>query len=251
MGEGCDNDAAIMPFIHSCNIACGGHAGDEASMRRTIELALQHGVAIGAHPSYPDRENFGRVDIEINQTNEELDALQEQLLIQICQLRAIAQEYDVNLSHIKPHGALYNRAAVDPRYAQLIIDMIQIVLKEEPDIVLYGLSDSLLAEKAHKANITFKHEVFADRHYLPEGQLVPRSQVNAVIDDVELITRRTLEMAQHQRIVAINQQVLHLPCDTLCIHGDHPNAAEIARSLYSTLAVSSSAKSQTTQSRPS
>ncbi len=224
MGEGVSTDAALMPFISSCNIACGGHVGDVDSMRQTVALARQHNVTIGAHPSYPDTEGFGRRDYPVP-----LPQLRQSLLEQVQTLQSVIATEGATLSHIKPHGALYNRAAVDDQYAQLVIDVLQDV---DQHLVLFGLSNSALAHQCQQQNVAFRHEVFIDRHYQSNGQLVPRTDANAVIDDVEVIVERALMMALTQEVNAIDGTRLSLRCDTFCIHGDHPQAVLIAESMH-------------------
>src|SRR5882762_6659836 len=169
MGEGMDCDAAIFPFISSANIACGYHAGDPDTMRRTVELALRHHVAIGAHPSYPDRENFGRIDILGKSLHpEEIPGM---IVDQLILLQAICDEFGARLHHVKPHGALYNRAAKDAEVSHLICRAIR---EFDPSLLLYGLSGSAMKQAAQQCGLRFVSEVFADRTYQQDGSLTPR-----------------------------------------------------------------------------
>jgi UPF0271 protein len=216
MGEGMATDAAIFPFISSANIACGAHAGDDDTMRRTIELALQHNVAIGAHPSYPDRLNFGRLDLHL--PPEELSAI---LTEQLVRLQNNCASFGARIRHVKPHGALYNRAAKDPAVSAIICKTI---LDLDPSLLLYGLSGSRMKDQAAAAGLTFVSEVFADRTYREDGSLTPRTEPGALIEDASAAARQVL-------------QLLHSPisADTICIHGDGPNAVEFVRTIHETL----------------
>ena len=218
MGEGMDTDAEIFPFISSANIACGGHAGDPDTMRRTIALALEHGVAIGAHPSYPDRENFGRLDIMGKPLRpQDLPGLLHE---QLHRLQSICREFGTRLLHVKPHGALYNRAAVDPAVAMLIV---QAIANFDDSLLLYGLSGSVMASVADAAGISFVPEVFADRTYQADGTLTPRSQPGALIEDPALAVAQVLRMTSEGR------------GQTVCLHGDGAHAVEFARVIHEAL----------------
>ncbi|HMS11151.1 MAG TPA: 5-oxoprolinase subunit PxpA, partial [Pyrinomonadaceae bacterium] len=166
MGEGCGNDAALMPYISSANISCGYHAGDAATMRETIELAARHGVAVGAHPSYRDRENFGRTDVELSAAE-----LRTLILEQLEIFAGACREIGVTISHVKPHGALYNRSARDAAVAQAIAEA---VLEFDAGLTLYGLAQSHSTEVARSLGLKAADEAFADRAYEPDGSLVSR-----------------------------------------------------------------------------
>jgi UPF0271 protein len=214
MGEGMATDAAIFPFISSANIACGGHAGDADTMRRSVELALQHGVAIGAHPSYPDRGNFGRVDtLGISLRPEDLTGL---LFEQLHRLQSVCREFGVRLQHVKPHGALYNRAAVDVAASALIV---RAVIDLDDTLLVYGLSGSVLCSVAETMGLRAVSEVFADRTYRPDGTLTPRSEPHALITDSGLAVAQVLRMVREKTIRA----------ETVCLHGDGSHAVEFAR----------------------
>ena len=186
MGEGMAGDESIMPFINSANIACGGHAGDEDSMRRTLQLCMQYGVAAGAHPSYPDRENFGRKEIQMAD-DELLDAVKRQ----IQELQKIAAGLNTTLVHVKPHGALYNVAAKNRSIAALIARAVR---ETNEDLVLVGLSGSHLVSEAKALGLKTCSEAFADRTYQDDGSLTPRSHPQALITDEKKAAAQVLEM---------------------------------------------------------
>lgn len=207
LGEGGPFDDELLQIVSSCNIACGGHAGDEHSMRKTVQAALANGVAIGAHPSYPDREGFGRRPHFLSGTQ-----LRESLLSQIEALDVIAHDCGAELVHVKLHGALYNDAAADIVLAETTVEAVVEVL---PESMIVGLPGSELERAAKKASLGFVAEGFVDRAYVDDGRLMPRSEVGAVHQDIETIA------AQAVSLVA--------KVETLCIHGDTPAAASAAR----------------------
>jgi len=242
MGEGMDSDSDVFPFISSANIACGGHSGDDDTMRRTVELAMQHGVAIGAHPSYPDRENFGRVDIlgaggtlsSVMVTPETLpDIIGEQLQ----QLAVICREFGAPMRHVKPHGALYNRAAKDAVISKLIC---RTILDFDPSLSLYGLSGSEMRRQAEVMGLRFISEVFADRTYRPDGSLTPRTEPHALIDDPALTLRQVVKMVKEGRVDVYTKDgtpcgEVTLAAETVCLHGDGAHAAEFAEMIHDSL----------------
>ena len=238
MGEGMATDAAIFPFISSANIACGGHAGDADTMRRTVELALQHGVAIGAHPSYPDRVSFGRVDIlGVSLQPADLAGL---LFEQLHRLQSVCREFGVRLRHVKPHGALYNRAAVDVAVSTLVA---RAVADLDDSLLLYGLSGSLLCSVAETVGLRFVSEVFADRTYRPDGTLTPRSEAGALITDGGLAVEQVMRMVREGVVLAdglaAGSGLVPVPirAETVCLHGDGAHAVEFAQLIYGTLTV--------------
>jgi UPF0271 protein len=205
MGEGMDNDAAIMPFISSANIACGYHAGDVGTMRRTIGLALEHKVAIGAHPSYPDLEDFGRVDLLAPCINKGKPGLRPEDLPgiisdQLRVLQKICKEYGTKLHHVKPHGALYNRAAKDAAVSALVC---QAVKELDPSLLLYGLSGSVMQMEAERCDLSFVREVFADRTYREDGSLTSRSEAGALIGDSRSAVGRVLKMIREGKVPSL------------------------------------------------
>lgn len=228
LGE-CDpaDDAALMPFISSANIACGFHAGSPAQMRTTVALCLAHDVAIGAHPSYWDREHFGRRDLDVPAGD--VYALVQ---YQIGALQAITQAQSGKLAHVKPHGALYNRAAGDAAIADAIA---QAIADSDPRLVLVGLAGSELIEAGKRSGLRTAAEGFADRAYTDDGQLVPRTQAGAHISSVDAAVAQVLSMLQRQTVNSVSGNAIALTADTICVHGDGPQALVFARSLHETL----------------
>jgi UPF0271 protein len=216
-------DEAIMPWITSANIACGLHAGDPAGISATIRLALQNGTGIGAHPGYPDREGFGRTRMMLGN-----QALEATLIYQVGALKSMTEFLGGRLNHVKPHGALYNEAAVDRDTADIIARTVRRI---DPSLILYGLAGSRLAQAAESIRLPFASEVFADRAYQDDGTLVPRNIPGAVLNDTSLIVNRAIRMVIHQEVVTISGKVIPLKADTICIHGDHPSAPVIAEEL--------------------
>lgn len=227
LGEGVPNDVFLMPLVSSANIACGGHAGDEFTMGSTIELAKNYGVAIGAHPSYPDKENFGRVDM-LDQ-GLEISMLEESLMLQIIRLQAICAQFGASIHHVKPHGALYNRAAWDPIAASCICSAVK---KIDPNIKIYGMSQSVLAEQAGLVHLPFVHEAFADRVYQDEKTLRPRSEQNSIINNSQAAVYQALHLIQEGKAFSAAGREIAVKTETICIHGDHPDALHIAREIY-------------------
>ena len=235
MGEGMATDAAIFPFISSANIACGGHAGDDDTMRRTVELAIRHGVAIGAHPSYPDRAGFGRVDwLGSGVTLEDLPGI---IHTQLDALQEVCFEFGVRMRHVKPHGALYNRAARDREVSAVIC---RAVVEFDPGLLLYGLSGSELSLAAADAGLDFVSEVFADRTYRPDGSLTPRSEAHALIGDAATSVRQVLKMVEEGRVEVFLSDgspagEVELDAQTVCLHGDGAHAVEYAKMIHDQL----------------
>jgi UPF0271 protein len=227
MGEGMTTDKAIYPFISSANIACGGHAGDSDTMRRAVDAALQHGVAVGAHPSYPDRAGFGRTELP----HLGLDELPEILTAQLEELQAVCSEFGTALHHIKPHGALYNRAARDPVVGEIIC---RVIAGFDPSLLLYGLSGSVLERQVQDFGLVFVSEVFADRTYQPDGSLTPRTESNALIEDPGQAVAQVLRMLK-QGIVVTEDGPVAIAAATVCLHGDGAHAVEFARAIHSAL----------------
>lgn len=230
LGEGCGDDAAIVPWISSASIACGGHAGDEASMRTAVALCLQHGVAIGAHPSFEDREHFGRRELAIT-----ADAIHAQVGRQIATLAATCASHDACMAHVKPHGALYNLAARDPEVARAVVDAVRVL---DASLVLYALSGSALARAGEAAGMRVAHEVFAERRYEADGRLTPRGTPGAVIEDVADAIAQVRMMLGHGQVTARTGESIAIRADTLCLHGDRDGAPDFARRLHDTLVAS-------------
>lgn len=227
LGEGAGTDEAIMPFVTSANIACGAHAGDEETMRATVELALRRGVTIGAHPGYRDRANFGRVVVEMPH-----EALVEDLRAQIEALRGITADLGAPLTHVKPHGALYNRGERDPDTAGAIVAAVRAV---DPALVLVAPPDSAMHVAAALGACAVAREGFADRAYEPDGTLRSRRLPGAVHTDPRVAAAQALSFALDGGVRAVDGTFLALEIDTLCIHGDTPNAVAIARAVRAAL----------------
>ncbi|MFT3844036.1 MAG: 5-oxoprolinase subunit PxpA [Lacibacter sp.] len=223
LGEGLSTDALIIPHITSANIACGFHAGNKEIMKQTIELCMQHNVSVGAHPSWPDKENFGRT--EMHKSTEELYAIvTEQLQL----LSTIAQQMGTKLQHVKPHGALYNQSAKDKLIAATIA---QSVKDFDQHLVLFGLSGSYSISEAKRIGLKTASEVFADRTYTDEGTLTPRSQSNALISDTTSAVKQAMQMVLQQTVTSVNGKEIPIIADTTCIHGDGATAVELCRTL--------------------
>ncbi|MFN4284331.1 MAG: 5-oxoprolinase subunit PxpA [Lacibacter sp.] len=225
VGEGMPAEAALMPWITSANIACGGHTGDAATMQATIALCRQHGVAIGAHPSWPDREHFGRRNRQYPQ--HELYAFVRSQIENLLQWLPVA-----HLHHVKPHGALYNQSAADPEIAHTIA---RAVYDTHPNLILFGLSGSHSCSKAAALGLRVAHEVFADRRYEADGTLTPRSHPDALLTDPQAAATQALRLVQEGTVIARTGEVVALRADTLCIHGDGANALALAKTIHITL----------------
>ena len=221
LGEGCDNDEALLALISSANIACGWHAGDAATMVRTVKWALERGVAIGAHPSYPDRENFGRTEMQ-----RDPEAVYADVLYQIGALDAIVRAQGGELHHVKPHGALYNQAVRDPALARAIVRAVR---DFDADLVFFGLAGSQMIDIAKEAGLRVKQEVFADRGYNPDGTLVKRGTPGALHEDEEVALNQTLTMVREKRVRAIDGTWVPIQAETVCLHGDGAHALAFAR----------------------
>lgn len=228
MGENIGNDEEIMPYITSANIACGFHAGDSKSMQETVRLAKKYGVHIGAHPSWLDVEGFGRREMSL--PDEEVEAL---ILYQIGALAAIAKAEGVELHHVKPHGALYNQAAKDAALANVIARAVK---SFSGDLILVGLAGSGLIEAGLEVGLRVANEGFPDRNYNPDGTLVSRKEPHAIIETPEEVARHAVELIQN----GILFEGKRVQIDTLCLHGDHPRAAENAKLIRAFISSTSS-----------
>ncbi|ANI99020.1 lactam utilization protein LamB [Polynucleobacter wuianus] len=232
MGEGfgawdMGNDALLLDYITSTNIACGWHAGDPARMKKLVELATAKKVHIGAHPGLPDLVGFGRREMAIS----EQDAY-NYVLYQAGALQAFVNAAGKTLHHVKPHGALYNQAAKDIKLARGIARAVRDL---GGDIILYGLAGSYLIDAAKELNVPVWQEVFADRKYTKEGFLVPRTQAGAVISDESEALEQVMSMSKDGKVVAIDGSEIKIQADTLCIHGDNPHAVEFAKKIKAAL----------------
>jgi UPF0271 protein len=223
MGENIGNDEDIMPYITSANIACGFHAGDAKSMQNTVRLAKKYAVAVGAHPSWLDVEGFGRREISV--PLEEAEAL---ILYQLGALYSIAKAEGVELRHVKPHGALYNQAAKDKVLANAIARAVK---RFSGDLILFGLAGSSLIEAGGEAGLKVANEGFPDRNYNPDGTLVSRKEPHAIIMYPDEVAKHAVDLIQNG-ILFGNVRV---KVDTLCLHGDHPHAAQNAKLIHETL----------------
>jgi UPF0271 protein len=221
------HDAALIPILTSANIACGFHAGDPGIMRATVGLAREHGIAIGAHPGFPDLVGFGRR--EIKATPREVEDF---VAYQIGALAAIAAAQGVRLSHVKPHGALYNMAARDADLADAIARAVASV---DPALKLFGLPGSKSLEAAQRYQVQTVSEAFADRAYRRDGSLVPRSEAGSVIDDEGIVVTRAVTIARERMVIAVDGTRVPLEVRTICVHGDTPGAARLAARIRAAL----------------
>ncbi|MDC1464555.1 5-oxoprolinase subunit PxpA [Polaribacter sp.] len=221
VGEGLNNEHLLMPYITSCNIACGGHFGDKNSIDETIELAIQNNVLIGAHPSFPDTENFGRKLINISD-----DAFKESIQNQLNLFMNSLSFFHVKLHHIKPHGALYNSIAVDENLAILFIDTIK---KFTIDAYLYVPYNSVIERVAKENNIKIKYEAFADRNYNDDLSLVSRTYENALILDKKQVFLHVHRIIKEDKVKTVSGKEVKIKADTFCVHGDSKNAIEIVK----------------------
>jgi UPF0271 protein len=222
------DDEQMMPWITSANIACGFHAGDPTVMERTVALARRHQVAVGAHPGYPDLLGFGRRHLDTFPGE-----IKNYLMYQMGALAAFAKAHGTRVQHLKPHGALYNLAARDEGAAREVIAAVQAF---DPELILVALAGSLCAEMAATAGVRVAREVFPDRAYQSNGQLVPRSLPGAVVSDPETVRARVVKLVTSGTMSSIEGQEITIQADTLCIHGDTPGAWKLARAIRETLA---------------
>ena len=227
LGEGCGDDAALMPLITSANIACGAHAGDAASMRRTVQAALGHGVKIGAHVSYPDREGFGRRDWALPAA--QLTAVVRE---QIQALDAVARSEQARVHYLKAHGALYNRMADDAETADAVLAAMQAF---DAGMPLLTLPDSVAMERARLHGVRAVAEAFADRAYTAASRLVPRDRPGAVITDSARVVNQAVALATTGTITSIDGAAIAIHARSLCLHGDTPGALALARAVRTAL----------------
>ncbi len=224
LGEGFPDDGLLMPFISSANIACGGHAGDVDIMRSTIESSLQHGLRIGAHPGYDDRINFGRKEQTLSAAE-----LYDLLTTQLQRIKEITEKSGGLLQHVKPHGALYNLSARSPEVATTIAKAVRDV---DSGLCLYGLSGSFSITAAREAGLATRQEVFADRRYDDNSQLVSRLHPEAMIGKTEEACIQVLQMIRENTVTTLSGKILPVAAETICIHGDAPGAAALAAQLF-------------------
>ena len=227
LGEGTGIEKDIMPYLTSCSIACGGHTGDKSTMKNTILIAKKYGVKVGAHPSYPDKENFGRKKISISKSD-----LISSLKNQINELNEICNAHSITLDHIKLHGALYNFSVVDVDTASTIVELMK---KNYPDKILYVPYGSLISELALEKNIKINYEVFLDRNYNDDLSLVSRSKNNSMILDHNKMLNRLKNVIIGNKIQTVNGNYKKIIGDTFCVHGDSPKMSVIIKSLFADL----------------
>lgn len=228
LAEGCGNDERLLQLVSSANVACGVHAGDYNEMRKAIGWAKANGVRVGAHPSFPDRKNFGRT--AMNLPDDEMRAC---LLYQLGAVKALCDDQGVALSYVKPHGALYNQAAKDPALARLIAETIKAF---DPALKLMGLSGSLMLTVAEEVGLGVIAEVFADRRYMPDGSLVPRTRDDAMVETDDEAIAQVLQMVEQQRVECVENFAIPIKADSICLHGDGAHAVEFAEKIRIALA---------------
>ena len=227
LGEGGDSDRALLQLVSSANIACGFHAGDAQTMLQSVRWAKEFGVAIGAHPSFPDRENFGRTAMQLPP-----ETVYAQMIYQIGALKSLAESEGERLAHVKPHGMLYNQAAVEAPLADAIARAVKAI---DADLILVGLAGSESIRAAARHGLRTREEVFADRGYLSSGALVPRSQPGAMIEDEARAMQQTLAMVKEGRVKSVSGEWVAVNAQTVCLHGDGAHAllfAERLRDLF-------------------
>lgn len=217
------NDAELMKYVSSVNIACGFHAGDASTLRQTIEMALEKNIAVGAHPGFPDLQGFGRRSMLLSKQE-----IFDIVLYQISSAKGICEALGGTLHHVKPHGALYNQAAKDKTIAEAIANAVK---KLDEELILYGLSGSSLISEAEKIGLKTASEVFADRTYQTDGSLTNRSEPNALIKDSDIAVAQVLQMVNESCVTSTSGENISIKAETICIHGDSENALEFAKSI--------------------
>ena len=227
LGEGAGFDDELLSLVSSANVACGFHAGDADTIKRTIALAQSRGVAIGAHPSLFDRENFGRTELSVT-PHEIFEAVVYQLGV----FQAIAEAEGAQPNHVKPHGALYNMASRDPSLAEAVV---RAMVSVDQTLLLFAPGRSALASAAQAASVRVVAEVFADRNYLSDGALVPRSRTDALLRDPAAAAARVLRMLREGKVQSVDGKDVELSVQTVCVHGDTPDAVGFARALRRSL----------------
>ncbi len=221
------NDAALMDFVSSVNVACGFHAGDASVIRHTVETAISKNVAVGAHPSFPDLQGFGRREIKMS-ASEVFDIV----LYQIAAVKGMCEAHCGKLHHVKPHGALYNQAAKDANLAEAIAKAVKAI---DEKLILYGLAGSFLISEAEKLGLKTASEVFADRTYKADGSLTPRSQPNALIENTEKAVAQVWQMISEKTVTTTDGEKVSLSAETVCIHGDGAHALDFAKTIHAKL----------------
>lgn len=217
------DDRKIMDFVSSINVACGFHAGDATVIRNTVEAGIAKNLAIGAHPSFPDLQGFGRREMNLSETE-----IYDCVLYQVAAVKGITESLGGKLRHVKPHGALYNQAARNQQTASAIVRAVKAI---DENLILYGLSSSFLILEAEKINLKTASEVFADRTYQFDGSLTARSRQDALITDFEQAVRQVLEMLTTNHVMATNNEKIQIRAETVCIHGDSVGAVQFAEAI--------------------
>ena len=223
VGEGMD-DATVLPYVTSANVACGMHAGDPTVMDETVKLALSRGIRVGAHPGYPDRANFGRVTVEMA-----ADEIENLVVYQVAALEGFVRSRGARLTHVKPHGALYHDGGEFPDVARAIAEGVRRV---GTHLVLVGAAGSMVIGAGREAGLTVAEEAFADRRYLADGTLVPRGEPGALVTDPDEAAEQAVRLAQDRMVIANDGSRIEVRADTICLHGDTPGAAQIARRIH-------------------
>ena len=229
LGEGFGNytagpDASILKYISSCSIACGYHAGDPLIIHSTIQEALKRDISIGAHPSYPDRQGFGRRSMRLNP--KEHFAF---VLYQVSAIKGMVESQGGQLNHVKPHGALYNDAALDEQITQNIYEAVASI---DESLCVYGLSNTAHEYVASKLGIPFISEAFADRKYHTDGSLVARSNPAGILENSEQVIQQVLELIHHQQVISLEGEKVNVSAKTICFHGDHPQTLSILKEVH-------------------
>ncbi len=227
LGEGVGNEAALMPLLSSCNIACGGHAGTATTMETAVNLAMQYGVKIGAHPSFPDIENFGRREMIMSH-----EVLRDSIERQLQALLTVLKTCGAALHHVKPHGALYNKAAKDHDTASVIIEACKCI---PTSVYIYVPYKSVIADVARAHGVPIRYEAFADRNYNSDLSLVSRLEPDAVITDEETVFQHVYQMISEGRVKTLKGEKVPIKADTYCIHGDQPEAVKLLKGLKTRL----------------
>lgn len=227
VGEGCGDDAALIPLLTSANVACGAHAGNLEVMRRTVALCLGHGVHVGAHVSYPDREHFGRRDLDLPASE-----LRDCVLSQLCALDSVSRAAGLRVRYLKAHGALYNRMAVDAAVADTVIGVLK---SFDASLRLLTMPASVSMRRAAEQGILAVGEAFADRGYRDDGHLLPRGEPGAVLTDAGEVTARALAWAKEGSMRSVSGRPVRVEARSLCVHGDTPGAVALARALRTAL----------------
>ncbi|MCH7400381.1 5-oxoprolinase subunit PxpA [Belliella kenyensis] len=226
IGEGVGNDEALIPYLSSCNIACGGHTGDLNSMRESIQICKKYGIKVGAHPSYPDSKNFGRKHVVLTQ-----DQFQKVIAQQITTFQSVCENEGVEMNHIKPHGALYNTLSIDPQESQWFVEMMKTNFS---NLNLYVPPQSVIENVAIESGIKILREAFADRSYTDDGKLVERIHPLALLTDHAKVKNQMMEMVLNKSVKTISGKTIKMNFDTICIHGDNPSVLEIVKVIYNT-----------------